>query len=204
MSIELIKELRAKTGAGFAAIKEALDESGGDVEKAIIYLRKKGEAKAEKRVGKDANEGIVAVYKHHNNKLVVVVEINTETDFAAKSEELKKFGDDIAVHIAALDPAYIDIKDIDSEVIEKEKSIFEKELEGKPEDVKEKIIQGKLEKFYNEVVLMKQEFFSDSSKTVEDYLNELIAKVGEKVIIKSFYRFEIGKEVRFCDTRNRE
>lgn len=197
MSTQLIKELRAKTGAGITAIKEAIEHSGGDVEKAITYLRQKGVAKAEKRAQKEANEGVLATYTHHNQKLVVVVEVNTETDFAAKSEDLQKFANDIAIHIAALDPSFISVESVDPSILEKEKQVFEKELEGKPEEVKNKIIEGKLGKFYQDNVLMKQELFSDSSKTVEDYLNELIAKVGEKIVIRRFYRFELGKDVKF-------
>ncbi|BCX13827.1 MAG: elongation factor Ts [Candidatus Dojkabacteria bacterium] len=201
MSIELIKELREKTGAGISAIQEALEESNGDVEKAIIYLRQKGVTKGEKRAGKQANEGIISTYVHHNNRLVVVVEVNTETDFAANSEDLQKFAKDLAVHIAAMNPRAISLEDLDSSLVEKEKAVFEKELEGKPEEVKQKIVEGKMQKFYEENVLLKQSLFSDDSKTVEDYLNEMVAKIGEKIVIRYFYRFELGKPVVFSEAK---
>lgn len=193
-TIEQIKELRDKTGAGVNAVREALDKHNNDVEKAIIYLRQQGIAKAEKRAAKDASEGIFGTYVHNNNKVVVIVEINTETDFAAKGEDVQEFAQDIALHIAAVSPNYITIESIDPAALEKEKKVYSKELEGKPEEVQAKILEGKLSKFYEANVLMKQTLFSDESKTVEDYLNELVAKVGEKIQIKQFHKFEVAKE----------
>lgn len=198
-TIEQIKELREKTGAGVDAIKKALDKYEGDLEKAIIYLRQQGVAKAEKRKSKEAKNGVLGTYIHSNNRVVVVVEVNTETDFAARGEELKEFANQVALHVAAMNPQFISVDSIDKTFLEKEKKVFEKELDGKPADVKEKIIDGKLEKLYADVVLTKQKFFSDDSKTIEDLLNELIAKIGEKIEIKQFHKFEVAQDVVACN-----
>lgn len=197
-TIEQIKELREKTGAGVNSVREALEVSKGDLEEALKFLRKKGVAKAEKRKDKVAEQGIFGTYVHTNNKVVTVVEINCETDFAAKSEDMLEFANDIALHVAAVNPLYIKPEDIPTKESEKVKQTFEKELEGKPEEIKENILKGKMEKYYAEAVLLKQNFFSDDSKTVEDHLNELIAKIGEKIAIKSFTKFEIAQKPVSC------
>jgi elongation factor Ts len=197
-TIEQIKELREKTGAGVNAVREALEVSKGDLEEALKFLRKKGVAKAEKRKDKVAEQGIFGTYVHTNNKVVTVVEVNCETDFAAKSEDMLNFANDIALHVAAVNPLYIKPEDIPAEESDKVKQTFEKELEGKPEEIKENILKGKMEKYYAEAVLLKQNFFSDDSKTVEDHLNELIAKIGEKIAIKSFTKFEIAQKPVSC------
>lgn len=194
-TIQEIKELRALTGAGVNAVREALEATNGNVDESIKYLRSKGMAKAEKRKGKVAEHGILGTYVHSNNKFVVVVEVACETDFAAKSEDMVKFAKDLALHIAAVNPKYVNVDSIDKDVLEREKVAAEEGLEGKPENIKQTIIDGKLEKFYKENVLLKQNFFSDESKKVEDLLNEMLAKIGEKIEITYFYKFAVGEEV---------
>lgn len=195
-TIDEIKELRDASGAGINAVREALKESDGDKEKAMQYLRKKGIAKSEKRKDNDANEGLVGFYLHTNKKVGVMVEINSETDFAARSEDLQKFANDVALHIAATNTLYINSDAIPEEEMVKAKETFEKDLEGKPEGVKENILKGKLEKFYKESVLLKQDFFVDDSKSVEDALNDLIAKIGEKLVINKFVKFDVSKDAQ--------
>ncbi len=194
VTMEQIKELRNATGAGVNAVKEALEISGGNTEAAIKYLREKGVAKAEKRKDKIASNGILGVYKHTNSKLLAIVEVACETDFAAKSPDMAKFADEIALHVAAIGPKYISVDTIDPSELETEKKVFEADLEGKPEEVKAKIMEGKLSKFYKDTVLLKQSLFSDESKLVEDYLNELIAKIGEKIVITRFFKVQLGEE----------
>lgn len=194
-TIQEIKELRALTGAGVNAVREALEATNGNVDESIKYLRSKGMAKAEKRKGKVAEHGILGTYVHSNSKFVVVVEVACETDFAAKSEDMVKFAKDLALHIAAVNPKYVNVDSIDKDVLEREKAAAEEGLEGKPENIKQTIIDGKLEKFYKENVLLKQNFFSDESKKVEDLLNEMLAKIGEKIEITYFYKFAVGEEV---------
>ena len=192
-TIDEIKEVRDLTGAGINAVREALNETGGNKEEAIKYLRKKGMIKAVKRGDKNASEGIIGVYVHSNHKFVVTVEVNTETDFAAKSDSIKKFADDIALHVAAVNPLYVSVESIPTADLNKEKEFFLQELSGKPESMKDQILEGKLQKFYSDTVLIKQSFFLDNTKTVEDLINDLVIKIGEKIVIKSFYKFEVSK-----------
>lgn len=192
ITIEQIKDLREKTGAGMAVVKEALEASDGNEEKAIQFLREKGLAKAIKRAGKEALNGIIGVYRHHDRRMVVLVEVATETDFTSRSEDLQKFADDIALHVAANSTEYASIEAIPAEVLEKEKAVFAADVEGKPAEIAEKILQGRLEKFYAEKVLLKQKLFTDETKTVQDYLNEIVAKVGEKVEITRFVMLKIA------------
>lgn len=205
-TIEQIKSLREKTGAGVGAIKEALEQFEGNEEKAIIFLRKKGVAKAEKRKDKEAKNGILGTYIHTNSRVVVVVEINVETDFAAKSEDVKKFSQDIALHVAAMNPKYIDKKSVDPKVLKQEREIAEAEFDAdesnkkKPKELREQIIESKIQKKFMAInVLTQQSLFTDTSKTVEDYLNELIAKIGEKIEIKQFHKFEVAQDVVACN-----
>ena len=191
-TIDQIKELRARTGAGVAAVKEALEVSKGDDEKAIQYLREKGLAKAAKRAGKQADNGILGIYIHGDHKMSVIVEVATETDFAAKSEDLRKFADDIALHIAANNPLYVSVDVIPADILEGEKRTFAADVEGKPAEIAEKIIAGKLEKFYADTVITYQTLFTDESKTVQDYLNEMVAKIGEKIEITRFVKMKIA------------
>jgi len=194
VDIELIKELRKRTAAGFSDCKKALEEADGDIEKAIDILRKKGLAIAAKRASKTASEGVVAAYIHSNKKIGVLVEINCETDFVARTDEFQQFAHDIAMQIAATNPICIRREEMPQEIIEKEKKLYEEELKeaGKPEHIIPKIVEGKLEKFYKENVLLEQEFIKNPDITVQDLLNELVAKTGEKIVIKRFCRFQIG------------
>lgn len=196
-TIEAIKELRSRTGSGVNAVKQALQNSN-DIEEAIQYLREKGEVKAAKRAGKATENGVLGLYMHNDNRLAVLVEVATETDFASRSEAVKKFADDIALHIAVIKTEYISKDSIPEEVIENEKAVARKDVEGKPEDVANKIIDGKLQKFYKENVLTYQYLFTDESKTVEDYMNELVAQVGEKVIITRFVKMQIAQPTLSC------
>jgi elongation factor Ts len=191
-TVEEIKQLRNMTGAGVNAVREALAASDGSTEKALEYLRKKGMAKADKRKDNETKNGVIGTYIHSNNQLVVLVEASVETDFAAKSPDVLKFAQDMALQIAAMGADYVTVDTIDPVRLSEEKQTFEKELEGKPDGVKEKILEGKLEKFYQDKVLMKQKLFTDENKSVEDYVNELVAKVGEKIEIKYFAKFQIG------------
>jgi elongation factor Ts len=195
VSIELIKELRKRTAAGFSDCKKALEEAGGDIEKAIDILRKRGLAIAAKRASKETSEGVVASYIHSNKKIGVLVEVNCETDFVARTEEFQQFAHDVAMQIAATNPICVRREDVPQEVLEREKKLYEEQLKeaGKPEHIIPKIVEGKLEKFYKENVLLEQEFIKNPEVTIQDLLNELIAKTGEKIVIKRFCRFQIGE-----------
>ena len=195
VSIELIKELRKRTAAGFSDCKKALEEAGGDIEKAIDILRKRGLAIAAKRASKETSEGVVASYIHSNKKIGVLVEVNCETDFVARTEEFQQFAHDVAMQIAATNPICVKREDVPQEVLEREKKLYEEQLKeaGKPEHIIPKIVEGKLEKFYKENVLLEQEFIKNPEVTIQDLLNELIAKTGEKIVIKRFCRFQIGE-----------
>ncbi|MBL8015193.1 MAG: elongation factor Ts [Candidatus Doudnabacteria bacterium] len=204
ITVEQIKELRTQTGAGVGAVKAALEHSKGDMKAAIQYLREQGVAKGAKRAGKQASNGILGTYIHNDSRLVVVVEIASETDFASKSPDMQKFAKDIALHIAATDPEYVTPEEIPAEIVDAEKAVFQKDVEGKPAEIAEKILQGKLEKFYAERVLLKQQLFSDESKKVEDYLNEVLAKIGEKVQITRFVRFKLGNPITFAEHKEQD
>jgi len=195
ISLELIKELRERTAAGFSDCKKALEEAGGDIEKAVDILRKRGLAIAAKRAGKETSEGVVAAYIHSNKKIGVLVEINCETDFVARTDEFQQFAHDVAMQIAATNPVAIRREDVPQEILEREKKIYEEQLKesGKPEHIIPKIIEGKLEKFYKENVLLEQDFIKNPEITIQDLLNELIAKTGEKIVIKRFCRYQIGE-----------
>lgn len=192
-TIEQIKQLREMTGAGLGAVKEAIEASGGDNEKAIAYLREKGLAKSVKRAGKSAENGLMGVYVHSDQRLAVVVEVSAETDFAARSEVMKKFANDIALHIAAIGTEYANVEAIPANVLDEQKAQFASEVEGKPAEMAEKILQGKLDKFYKENVLLNQPLFTDETKTVQDYLNEIVAQLGEKIEITRFIKMQIAK-----------
>ena len=195
ISAAMVKQLREKTGAGMMDCKSALREVGGDVEKAIEFLRKKGLATAQKRAGRAMTQGTIQSYIHMNAKLGVLVEVNCETDFVAKNDDFLGFAKNIAMHIAASNPLGIAPEDIAQEVIEKEKEIYRAQaLEmGKPENVLDKIVEGKLKKFYQDNCLMNQPYVRDPDITIADLLNELIAKIGENISIKRFVRYQIGE-----------
>ena len=199
-SIDEIKKIRDMTGAGINVVREALAETDGDTEAALKYLRQKGEAKAEKRKDRTTSNGRLGVYIHTNSRIVTVVEVGVETDFAANSEDIANFANQIAVHVAASNPEFITPDSIDEARLNELKDEFTKDLDGKPEEVKEKIMQGKLDKYYKQSVLLHQNFFSDDEKTVEDVINELVAKVGEKIEIKMFTKFEVAQGINYCST----
>jgi len=190
-----VKELRQKTGAGIMDCKEALLECAGDLEKAIDFLRKKGMATALKRAGRGTSEGTVQSYIHMGGKIGVMVEVNCESDFVAKNEDFIAFSKNIAMHIAATNPAGIAPEDVSEEIISREKEVYrEQALEmGKPEKMIDKIVEGKLNKFYKESCLMNQPYVRDPNITITDLLNEVIAKIGENIKISRFSRFQIGE-----------
>ena len=190
----MVKELREKTGAGIMDCKRALEEANGDMEKAIEILKKKGIAKAEKKASRVAKEGLIGSYVHMGGKIGVLVEVNCETDFVARTDEFKQLVKDIAMQIAAMKPLYVSPEDIPEEVLEKEKAIYREQAAGKPEHVVERIVEGKLKKFYEEVCLLEQPFIRDDSKKIRDLIQEAIAKLGENIKVSRFVRFEVGEE----------
>ena len=190
----IVKDLRGRTGAGIMDCKEALLDSDGNVEKAVDFLRKKGITKAEKKAGREADQGVVLSYIHPGNRIGVLVEVNCETDFVAKTDGFQMFVKNIAMQIAATNPLSVTRDGIDSVVVDKEKEIFTEQakLSGKPDNVLEKIIEGRIEKFYQENCLLEQSFIKDSDKSVQDILMETIATLGENISIARFSRFEVG------------
>jgi elongation factor Ts len=191
----MVKQLREKSGAGIMDCKQALTECEGDIEKAVEFLRKKGLATAQKRAGRATMEGAVQAYIHMGGKIGVLVEVNCETDFVAKTDDFTGFVKNIAMHIAASNPVAIVPEDVPREIIEKEKEIYRAQaLEmGKPEKMVDKIAEGKLNKFFKESCLMDQPYVRDPNMTIKDYLNDVIAKTGEKITVKRFARFQIGE-----------
>jgi elongation factor Ts len=187
-----IKELREATGAGIMDIKEALSEAGDDKEKALEILRKKGIAKMSKKADRVAKEGIVEAYIHGGGRIGVLVELNCETDFVARTDDFKNLARELALHIAAANPLYVSEEDVPAEVIEKEREIYKEQSAGKPDDVMEKMIEGKLVKFYEEVCLMDQPFVKDADKTVGQMIGEATGKIGEKIQVSRFARFVLG------------
>ena len=206
INASMVKDLRERTGAGMMDCKKALIETNGDLEKAIEYLREKGIAKAAKKAGRAASEGIVESYVHGGGRIGVLVEVNIETDFAAKNEEFRSFVKDVAMQIAAMNPTYVKREDVPADIIEKEKEILKAQAinEGKPAHIAEKMVNGRIEKFYNEICLLEQPFIKDSDKTVQQVLQEKISTIGENISIRRFARFEMGeglekKEENFAD-----
>jgi elongation factor Ts len=196
ISAAMVKELREKSGAGIMDCKAALGECDGDLEKAIDFLRKKGIATAAKRAGRATSEGTVQSYIHMGGKIGVMVEVNCETDFVAKTDDFSEFAKNIAMHIAATNPVGIVPEDVPQEVIDREREIYKAQVleMGKPEQMVEKIAEGKMNKFFKESCLMNQQYVKEPDKTIADYLNEVIAKTGEKITIKRFARFQIGTQ----------
>jgi elongation factor Ts len=194
VSLDSIQKLRNMTGLGMLDCKKALEEAGGDVEKAIELLRKRGAALADKRADRETTQGVIVTYIHPGDQTGVLIEINCETDFVARTQDIKNIARDIAMHIAASKPVYVSPEQVDPAFIEKEKDIAIAQLkaQGKPEAMIAKIIEGKMAKIASEVSLLKQQFVKDEQKTVEDILKELSAKTGENIRVKRFARFEIG------------
>jgi len=196
ISAAMVKELRDKSGAGMMDCKAALAECDGDLEKAVDFLRKKGIATAAKRAGRATSEGTIQSYIHMGGKIGVMVEINCETDFVAKTDDFKDFAKNIAMHVAATSPVGIVPEDVPADVVDREREIYKAQVieMGKPEQMVEKIAEGKLNKYFKENCLMNQQYVKEPDKTIADYLNEVIAKTGEKITIKRFARFQIGAE----------
>ena len=194
---QMVKELRERTGAGMMDCKKALEEAQGDMEKAVEILRQKGLAAAAKKAGRVAAEGVVESYIHGGGRIGVLVEINCETDFVAKTDEFKAFARDIAMQIAASKPEYVKREEVPQEVIEKEREILRAQAlnEGKPANVVEKMVEGRIEKYYKEVCLLEQPFIKNPDVTVKELLNEKISKIGENINIRRFVRFELGEGI---------
>ena len=194
ITAEKVKELRDKTNAGMMDCKKALKETNGDLEKAVIYLREKGLAVARKRADRAASEGVIHSYIHTGGKLGVMLEVNSETDFVAKTPEFNEFAKNLAMQIAAANPVAIGREDLDAELVEKEKSILMAQARetGKPENVLEKMVEGRLKKFFAEVCLLEQAYVKNPDLTIQDYLNEMRGKTGENIIIRRFTRYQLG------------
>ena len=197
ISADQVKRLREITGAGMMDCKRALEETGGDLDRAVELLRVKGLADAKKRQGRVAREGVVDAYIHMNGRLGVLIEVNCETDFVADTEAFRVVARDIAMHVAASDPRWISRVDVPEDVIEGERKLYAEQAreQGKPDDVIERIVQGKLEAFYKDNCLMDQPFVRDDTKTVGELVSETSSKVGEKVEVRRFARFKLGEEI---------
>jgi len=194
ISASMVKELREKTGAGMMDCKKALTEAGGDFEKAVDVLRQRGLASAAKKAGRAASEGLIGSYIHMD-KIGVLVEVNCETDFVARTDDFRELVKDIAMHIAATNPLYLSRESVPQDVIEREKEIYRAQVEGKPANVIDRIVEGKLEKFYSESCLLEQVFVKDpdGKKKIKDLIVEKIAKLGENIVISRFVRFQLGE-----------
>ena len=195
ISAGMVKELRAKTGAGIMDCKQALAECDGDSEKAVEFLRKKGLASAQKRSGRETSEGMIGSYIHMGGKIGVLVEVNCESDFVAKTEDFGEFVKNIAMHIAAANPIGLAPEDIPAEVIAKEREIYRAQAleQGKPENIVEKIVDGQIEKFYKDSCLLSQPYVRDPKTTIADLTTSVISKIGENIKIKRFARFQLGE-----------
>ncbi len=193
---QMVKELRDKTNAGMMDCKKALGETEGDMEKAIDFLRQKGLAVARKRAGRSTSEGVIQTYIHAGGKLGVMVEVNCETDFVAKTDDFQNFSREVAMHVAAMNPIAVRREDIPEDQVAREAEIYKKQAmdSGKPENIAEKMVTGKLDKFFAEVSLMEQKFVKNPDLSIHDLLNDLIAKMGENITIKRFARFQVGTD----------
>ena len=196
VSAQMVKDLRDRTGAGFTACREALLEANGDIEQAISILRKKGQAAAQKKSQRATSEGLVGCYIHAGDKIGVLVEINCESDFVARTEDFQALCHDVAMHIAALDPRFLRREEVTAEILEHERDIYREQAKatGKPEPVIEKIVAGKMEKFYEENCLYEQHFIKDEGTTVKELVDQAIAKLGENIAIRRFSRFKVGEQ----------
>ncbi|HVH68701.1 MAG TPA: translation elongation factor Ts [Gemmatimonadales bacterium] len=192
---KLVADLRARTGAGMMDCKKALEETGGDMEKAVDVLRKKGAAKADKRAERVAAEGVIGHYVHHDGKTAALVELNCETDFVARTEEFKALARELAMHITAAKPLAVRIDDLPAELVARERAVYEAQVaeQKKPENIRAKIVDGMLKKFYEDNVLLEQKFVKDDKRTVRELVKELSAKTGEKIDVRRFARLKIGE-----------
>lgn len=191
---EQIKKLREATGAGMMDVKKALEDAGWDAEKATTLLRERGALKSAKKADREAREGIIGYYIHHNARVGVMVELNSETDFVARNEQFQQLAKDIAMHIAMANPRYVSVEEIPAEELEKERAIYIQQLlnEGKPQNIAEKAAEGRLRKFYEETVLLEQPFVKDDKVKVGDLIKAAVAKIGENIVVRRFARFEVG------------
>ena len=195
ISADKVKELRVKTGAGIMDCKEALKNAGGNFDKAIDYLREKGMSAATKKSSRATKDGAVTTYIHMGGKVGVMVELNCETDFVAKTEDFRELSKDIAMHIAAMNPLYVRPDEVPADVLEREKEIYKKQAlaEGKPEKIVDRIIEGKIKKFYEDVCLLNQKFIKDQDLTIETRVRNAIAKTGENIVVRRFTRYQLGE-----------
>lgn len=194
ISVEEIKTLREQCGAGVLDCRKALIQAEGDIEEAVRLLREKGMAAVAKRAGRETNEGRIESYVHHGNRIGVLVELNCETDFVARTVEFIDLSHDLAMQVAATDPRFLSIEDVPEEVVEEERAIYRAQVEGsKPDHIIERIVEGKLKKFYEEACLMEQPFIRDPDRQVKDLVAEVAAQVGENIVVGRFIRFEVGK-----------
>jgi len=192
ISVEDIKKLRDMTGAGMMKAKEALENADGNMDKAVQYLREKGEASAAKKSEREAREGVIESYVH-GGRIGVLVEINCETDFVARTEDFKTYARDVAMQVAAANPEYLNPQSVPEEIVAKEREIYANEVKGKPAEIIDKIVDGKLAKYYEGVCLMNQPFVKDPDVTIDKLTKELIAKLGENIVIRRFVRYELGQ-----------
>jgi len=191
----LVKELRERTGAGFSDCRAALVEAGGDVAQAIDVLRRKGQAAAQKKAQREATEGLIGHYIHAGGKIGVIIEVNCESDFVARTEDFQRLCHDVAMHVAALDPRYIRREEVTPEILEHEREIYSEQARatGKPDAVIEKIVSGKMEKFYEDNCLYEQHFIKDESTTVGELISQMVAKLGENIAVRRFVRLKVGE-----------
>ena len=197
ITAQSVRMLRQKTGLGMMDCKKALQETGGDSEKAIEYLRKQGLSAVEKRAGRDASEGLIQAYIHQGSRLGVLLEVNCETDFVARTDDFQEFAKDVAMHIAASQPLAVDREGVSADAVERERAIFLEQAknEGKPEHIAEKIVEGRMEKFYQENCLMEQVFVKNPDQTIGELVTEITAKIGEKITVRRFERFVLGEDI---------
>ncbi|MEW6459292.1 MAG: translation elongation factor Ts [Bacillota bacterium] len=195
VSAKLVKELRERTGSGMMDCKKALVETGGDLEKAVDYLREKGLAAAAKRAGRTVSEGLIESYIHGAGRIGVLVEVNCETDFVAKTDEFRAFARDVAMQIAAARPEFVGRADVPAETLDRERRVLRAQAlnEGKPEKIVDKMVEGRLEKFFRENCLLEQPFIKNPDVAVQDVLKETVARLGENIVIKRFARFQLGE-----------
>jgi elongation factor Ts len=195
ITVELVKQLRAATGAGVLDCRKTLEATQGDLDKAIVQLREKGLAAASKKAGREAHEGMVEAYAHPGGRVAVLVEVNCETDFVARTEQFQAFAHDMALHVAAMSPLYMTPADVPAEALEQKKEQYRQQAlqQGKPERIVERIIEGRLKKFYSETCLMEQPFVKDDDVLVKDLVKEKIAELKENVVIRRFVRYELGQ-----------
>jgi len=197
ISAEHVKRLRQRTGAGMMDSKKALQEAGGDMDRAVEILREKGLASAQKRAGRSATQGVIDAYIHHNNTVGVLVEVNCETDFVAKTDEFRRLARDVALHIASAMPQWVIREEVPNDILETERRIYEAEArqKGKPDNALDRIVEGKLQGFFKTTVLVDQPFVKEPEKTIQQLIDEVSAKVGEKVAVRRFVRYKLGEDL---------